>query len=115
MEKGRAEAIVTVCRACRPPANNSTIATMPIRLDQKTRCQTGVLLLPPEASMSTTIALESDEVTKKITTMIIEIIDRTCENGKYSRNWLNVVLGAKLVVNTIREELDHMLSFIISH
>ena len=37
---------------------------MPISDAQKMRCQTGVLLEPPEASVSTTMAPESADVTK---------------------------------------------------
>lgn len=48
-----------------PPAISKAMATMPISDAQKMRCQTGVLLEPPEASVSTTMAPESADVTKR--------------------------------------------------
>ena len=74
--------MVTVCSAVKPPANNKVIAETPIKPAQKMRCHTGVSLSPPEAKVSTTIAPESAEVTKKTTTINIAKKDKTDENGK---------------------------------
>ncbi|VFZ91960.1 Uncharacterised protein [Klebsiella pneumoniae] len=61
------------------------MATIPMSEAQNIRCQTGVLATPPEASVSTTIAPESADVTKKTMTIAIAINDSTEENGKCSR------------------------------
>ena len=58
--------MVIVCKALRPPANNSDEATTPSAEAQKTRCHTGVCKAPPEASESITNEPESEEVTKKV-------------------------------------------------
>lgn len=83
-EKGNALAIVTVCSALSPPARRSAIATTPMSDAQKIRCQTGVFATPPDARVSTTIAPESADVTKKTMTIAIAINDSTEENGKCS-------------------------------
>lgn len=85
-EKGNALAIVTVCSALSPPARRSAIATMPMSEAQNIRCQTGVFATPPDARVSTTIAPESADVTKKTITIAIAMNDSTEENGKCSRN-----------------------------
>lgn len=85
-EKGNALAIVTVCSALSPPARRSAIATMPMSEAQNIRCQTGVFATPPVARVSTTIAPESADVTKKTMTIAIAMNDSTEENGKCSRN-----------------------------
>ncbi len=84
-EKGNALAIVTVCSALSPPARRSAIATMPMSEAQNIRCQTGVFATPPVARVSTTIAPESADVTKKTMTIAIAMNDSTEENGKCSR------------------------------
>ncbi|SLY07849.1 Uncharacterised protein [Klebsiella pneumoniae] len=84
-EKGNALAIVTVCSALSPPARRSAIATMPMSEAQNIRCQTGVFATPPDARVSTTIAPESADVTKKTMTIAIAMNDSTEENGKCSR------------------------------
>ena len=61
------------------------MATPPMEAAQKMRCQTGVPCWPPEASMSTTSAPESAEVTKNTTTMMIAISEIKPEKGKCSR------------------------------
>src|SRR5690554_77688 len=65
-ENGKALAIVMVCSAVSPPANNNAAATTPSADAQNTRCQTGVMEAPPEANESITSEPESDEVTKKV-------------------------------------------------
>ena len=61
------------------------IATMPMSEAQNIRCQTGVFATPPVARVSTTIAPESADVTKKTMTIAIAMNDSTEENGKCSR------------------------------
>src|SRR5690554_1449562 len=63
---GKALTILAVCSAPKPPANSKAAATTPWVDAQNTRCQTGVLATPPDASESITIEPESDEVTKKV-------------------------------------------------
>ncbi len=63
---GKALVIAAVCRASRPPATSRTEATMPSVLAQKTRCQIGVSIMPPEDNESITNEPESDDVTKKV-------------------------------------------------
>ncbi|SVK54730.1 Uncharacterised protein [Acinetobacter baumannii] len=88
-EKGSALAMVTVCSALSPPAISKAMATMPISDAQKMRCHTGVLLEPPEARVSTTMAPESADVTKKTITIAMAINESTLENGKCSRKLNN--------------------------
>ena len=71
-EKGNALAIVTVCSAL-SPRNQQCNCNNPMSEAQKIRCQTGVFATPPDASVSTTIAPESAEVTKKTMTIAIAI------------------------------------------
>src|SRR5690606_36156172 len=85
IEKGSALAMVAVCKAVRPSANNSAMATAPIDSDQKMRCQTGVRSAPPDASKSTTSAPESAEVTKNTTTMAMATNEMTLPQGICSR------------------------------
>lgn len=61
------------------------MATTPIRIDQNRRCHSGVTALPPEASMSTTRAPESAEVTKNTTTMATATSDSRSLSGNCSR------------------------------
>ncbi|MNT00754.1 hypothetical protein D3C72_1351960 [compost metagenome] len=61
------------------------MATTPTRIDQNTRCHSGVSSRPPEASMSSTRAPESAEVTKNTTTMATATSERKKEKGKCSR------------------------------
>ncbi len=84
MEKGRALATVAVCSAFRPSASKSAMASAPISTDQKMRCQTGASSTP-EASMSTTSAPVSAEVTKKISTISTEKKDIAVVQGNCSR------------------------------
>ncbi|MNC41791.1 hypothetical protein D3C75_905710 [compost metagenome] len=83
--KGKALAMVAVCSALRPLASSSAMATAPMLTDQKMRCHKGEWPCPDEASISTTSAPESAEVTKNTTTMSTAINEMTLENGKCSR------------------------------
>ena len=84
-ENGSALAMVAVCKAVRPSASSSAMATAPISSDQKIRCSMGVRSAPPEASRSTTSAPESAEVTKNTATMAIATMDTTPLQGNCSR------------------------------
>ena len=48
-------------------------------------CQSGVFLRPPDASMSTTMAPESAEVTKNTSTITMATSERMYPSGKCSR------------------------------
>ena len=84
-ENGSAEAMVADCSACRPPASISAIATRPSEPAQKIRCHTGVSSWPPEASMSTTMEPESEEVTKNTTTIRVATPEIKPDQGNCSR------------------------------
>ena len=85
-EKGSALAMVIVCRALRPPASSSAAATAPSEEAQNTRCQTGVVVAPPDASESITSEPESEEVTKKVTIRMTVRKDTTLEKGSTSKS-----------------------------
>ena len=80
MENGSALAMVAVCSALRPSASRA-MATTPISTDQNIRCQSGEWSLPLEASMSTTSAPESAEVTKNTTTISTATSEITLPSG----------------------------------
>lgn len=83
---------------------------------QKIRCQTGVFATPPDARVSTTIAPESADVTKKTMTIAIAMNDSTEENGKCSgeikQGKRNILLNGIGEVSgaTVHDEIDGAVS-----
>src|SRR5699024_6745360 len=77
--------MVAVCKACKPSASNKAIATTPVSVDQKIRCQTGEGIFSLEDKMSSTKAPESADVTKKITIMNTAKIEVIVLMGIFSK------------------------------
>ena len=82
--KGKALVMDAVCKAPNPPAKSKTDAITPWITTQKTLCQIGVYVAPPDASESTTKDPESAEVTKKVMIKITVIKDTIWVNGNLS-------------------------------
>ena len=70
-----------VDRASAPPPSNRQIAIIELDVTQNTFCFVGEVALPPLVIVSTTIAPESADVTKKMTVKIKEVTAMTDANG----------------------------------
>jgi hypothetical protein len=87
VRRARRVEIVADCKAESPPAASRTLATTPPSAHQKTRCSTGVSVLPPDAMVSMTSEPESAEVMKKMHTSTTASVDVTAGQGRYWKNW----------------------------
>src|SRR5690625_3333358 len=100
-ENGKALAKVAVCNACSPSAKSKAIAITPMLKAQNKRCHTGVVSLPPEASISTTNAPESAEVTKNTNTISTATKLRTLAKGNCSKKANNAKEGSSRVASAM--------------
>ena len=88
-----------------PPAFNNTAATTPSKIAQVTLDNKGESLFIStfflDESMDATSAPESEEVTKKVTISISEIIDNGLVNDKESNKTKRAVLALELTAPLI--------------
>ena len=86
---GRAAVKVQACRlsnALAPPPTSKTTANSEMMQAQKTRCMSGVSVLPPAATLSITKAPLSDEVTKNTTSNNRPIRLANAPKGRVSKS-----------------------------
>ena len=90
MVNGKAVASARACNEASPPPNSRDMPTRPRAMHQKMRWITGVSVFPPAVMVSITSEPLSMEVTKKISTKVMPIMDVSVASGSSCRKTKSV-------------------------